>query len=399
MSAALAAALAAASIASESQGAFVGLALHWTPVTIGGVNFLRWTIAAQFDGPTDTVLAVTDLATTGGPASYSVHADAIAVAAGGAVPTNIAGTWNPRAVLSDAGLAAADSYVTIGGVAGSGNSTQPDADWLAGGDADLRGWDRPDLPNNGAIGWFNAAPSNLQGRVGNSPGLASHEVRLMEVTRLCGFGLPIVAVTLSYTDGQPGSAVQVATAGIPLGGAPPAWYRDLDGDGFGASASGVVYELCPGAGFVASNDDCDDGDAAVNPATVWFRDIDADGFGAAADGTAVQCLAPPGYARLGGDNCPSIADPSQTDCDADGIGDVCEVSANPRLDVNRNGRLDACERARGDLDLDGAVGVGDVAVLLGLWGSAGVPFGDLSGDGIVAGADLAILLNNWGALP
>ncbi|MCZ6651493.1 MAG: hypothetical protein O7D91_00475 [Planctomycetota bacterium] len=51
---------------------------------------------------------------------------------------------------------------------------------------------------------------------------------------------------------------------------------------------------------------------------------------------------------------------------------------------------------RGDLDGDGTVDSGDLAILLGNWGSCeGCP-ADLNCDGEVDGADLAILLGNWG---
>jgi hypothetical protein len=48
---------------------------------------------------------------------------------------------------------------------------------------------------------------------------------------------------------------------------------------------------------------------------------------------------------------------------------------------------------QGDLDCDGAVDAGDLAVLLGAWGSSGP--GDLDGDGAVGSSDLAILLGAW----
>jgi thermitase len=47
-----------------------------------------------------------------------------------------------------------------------------------------------------------------------------------------------------------------------------------------------------------------------------------------------------------------------------------------------------------DLDGDGAVGSGDLAILLGAWGTAG-PLGDLDGDGLVGVADLTVLLGRW----
>ncbi len=378
---------------------FISVRVRWTPRSNAGVNYLRWTISAQFSGPTDTVLWVSNLSLPAGGSGAPAHADTLALAQAGAVPTNLAGTWNPRAVLADAGLAGLDSYVTIGGVASPTNTTQADPQWTSGGNADARGWDRPDLPSNGLIGWFNANPQNLQGRVGNSPGLESYEVRLLEVTYACSTAMPFQSFTIAYNSGQPGSAIRFATAALPLGGVPPPWYRDLDGDGYGASASGMVNTICPGPGFVASNDDCDDADPSRNPGTAWYRDVDGDGFGFAPDGLLRQCAAPIGYVANSSDNCPSIADPTQADCNANGIGDVCEIDGNARLDLNANGALDSCELKRGDLDLDGVVNAADLTLLLAYWGVRDAPVGDLSGDGMVGGADLTIMLGNWGTTP
>jgi len=36
--------------------------------------------------------------------------------------------------------------------------------------------------------------------------------------------------------------------------------------------------------------------------------------------------------------------------------------------------------------------------LLGLWGAIGAPIGDLDGDGEIGGGDLAVMLANWGDL-
>jgi uncharacterized membrane protein len=48
----------------------------------------------------------------------------------------------------------------------------------------------------------------------------------------------------------------------------------------------------------------------------------------------------------------------------------------------------------GDIDGDGDVDAGDLAILLASWGGSGAA--DVNGDGIVDGADLSILLGNWG---
>lgn len=50
-----------------------------------------------------------------------------------------------------------------------------------------------------------------------------------------------------------------------------------------------------------------------------------------------------------------------------------------------------------DLNDDGVVNGGDLGLLLGNWGGAGL--GDLTGNGTVDGADLGILLSAWGDCP
>jgi hypothetical protein len=92
-----------------------------------------------------------------------------------------------------------------------------------------------------------------------------------------------------------------------------------------------------------------------------------------------------------------VANPSQTDCDADGIGDACAL-ASGAVDADGDGRPDLCEMLRGDLDLDGVVGGLDLAELLGRWGEKLPYVGDLDGDGLVGGGDLTVLLANWGKL-
>ncbi|MBM4366529.1 MAG: hypothetical protein FJ102_09955, partial [Deltaproteobacteria bacterium] len=47
----------------------------------------------------------------------------------------------------------------------------------------------------------------------------------------------------------------------------PAWFVDADGDGHGDPSTGVA--ACdPPAGHVATSDDCNDSDAAINPSAV-----------------------------------------------------------------------------------------------------------------------------------
>jgi len=74
------------------------------------------------------------------------------------------------------------------------------------------------------------------------------------------------------------------------------------------------------------------------------------------------------------------------DTDGDGIADCVDP------DANGNGRDDIDEPA-GDLDGDGAVGAGDLSILLGNWGANGL--GDIDGDGVVGPRDLTALLSLW----
>src|SRR6185503_17197895 len=101
---------------------------------------------------------------------------------------------------------------------------------------------------------------------------------------------------------------------------------DSDVDGYGDADGGV--ESCSGLlGYVDNDDDCDDGDADVNPAeseicdgvdndcdgkidaadssldtstaTTWYKDADGDGYGSTT--STVACDKPTGYTDASGD--------------------------------------------------------------------------------------------------
>ena len=98
------------------------------------------------------------------------------------------------------------------------------------------------------------------------------------------------------------------------------WYEDIDGDTFGNSAVSVV-DTVPPAGYVGRPGDCDDNDAAVNPAAseicgdgidndcsgtpddgcmTWYIDYDGDGYGTTFD-IKYAVIQPPGYVAVAGD--------------------------------------------------------------------------------------------------
>jgi hypothetical protein len=145
---------------------------------------------------------------------------------------------------------------------------------------------------------------------------------------------------------------------------------------------------------VADNSPAGSNYATVNNLYFAFKEYDADG-----DGILNST-----------DNCPTIANPSQADCNTNGIGDACDSF----IDCNTNTIPDSCDIEGGapdfnldtipdscqclaDLFIDHQVNGGDLGALLSQWGPATVnTASDINRDGNVNGADLGYLLNAWG---
>jgi hypothetical protein len=132
---------------------------------------------------------------------------------------------------------------------------------------------------------------------------------------------------------------------------------DADGDGAGDACDGCPNDptkLAPGAcgcgvadtdsdldGTADCNDGCPDdpNKVAAGQCGCGVADLDGD-----ADGVA-DCV----------DNCAGEANPGQEDCDANNIGDACDL-AGGAADCNMNGILDSCDIAgatSADTNLDG----------------------------------------------
>ncbi len=127
------------------------------------------------------------------------------------------------------------------------------------------------------------------------------------------------------------------------------WYADVDGDGFGDSATTTTACEAP-SGYLDNAEDCDDGNPAINPAatelcdgadndcdgttdeddaadaSTWYADADGDGFGDPAS-TAVACTAPTGHGAddTDCDDTDAAINPAATEA-CDGVDNDCDGS-------------------------------------------------------------------------
>ena len=170
------AAIAGLAVSGIASAAFVNYTVVSTAVTNSGQSLVRHELFANFNGATDTVLNVFNFQASGG---WAAHTDA----AGGfwhkdnasgntGVLMQEFGTWAPSAIGSATLNRPFDSFLLIGGTPSGTNATTADPSWNGGG-ANPDGWSMAQLPLYNDLGWFNASPPNLQGRVGTAPNTAT----------------------------------------------------------------------------------------------------------------------------------------------------------------------------------------------------------------------------------
>jgi hypothetical protein len=121
-----------------------------------------------------------------------------------------------------------------------------------------------------------------------------------------------------------GDQAASTTLAVTVGACTPVtWYRDADGDAYGAASSGTASACTAPAGYVVSATDCNDGSNLVHPGaaeicngadddcaggvdngltfSTYYRDVDDDGWGSATSGTLQACTLPVDHVGNNGD--------------------------------------------------------------------------------------------------
>ena len=211
------AAVAGLAVSGVASATFTSYVVTSANVTNSGQNLVVYSVFARFNGATDTMLNCFNLGAVAGTNTTLNgfwHKDNSSGNSG--VLGQEFGTWNPSQTGSITANRPFDSYLTVGGQATGTNTTNADPSWVTGGNADARSWNRPDLPTNGTLGWFNSNPPNLQGRVGTAPNTAT-DVRIGQFVLSAGHSARTMTLTVGYNDGVPGTAVQFGTNTFDLG--------------------------------------------------------------------------------------------------------------------------------------------------------------------------------------
>jgi hypothetical protein len=86
---------------------------------------------------------------------------------------------------------------------------------------------------------------------------------------------------------------------------------------------------------------------------------------------------------------------------ASSINDAGVIGASARTPDDQHSRavlLVPVVVVLGDLDQSGAIGFGDLVIMLASWGECigCAPLGDLDADGVIGFGDLLVVLGNWG---
>ncbi len=222
MKTAMIASLAGLALAGSASASFVSFVTVKTSGTSNGVAYDAYALYARMNGATDTALNAYNLSVVAGSVGAGIDAYGQFYHKDNATyNTNVLmkefGSWSPT--MTTAANRPLDSYLMIGGVASATNTTNADPSWNSGGSGahagSALGWSRPDLVDNGTIGWFNSSPPNNQGRVGGTGNTAT-DIRLGNFVIAAGSNGGVWNLTFAYNNGVAGSAVQFATSTFNL---------------------------------------------------------------------------------------------------------------------------------------------------------------------------------------
>ena len=176
MKSALIASAATLAVTSFAAATLTGWSVTATNVTNAGQALTRYEVFGNFNGATDTLLNVFNFQPTGG---WAAHTDAAAgfwhkdLNQSSPALSQTEGTWAPSLTGNAVSNRPFDSFLLIGGLPVAANTTTGDPSWNGPGGVNPSGWNMPTLPLYNDLGWFNASPPNLQGRVGTSPNTAT----------------------------------------------------------------------------------------------------------------------------------------------------------------------------------------------------------------------------------
>jgi len=202
---------AAAVVAGSANATFVEFYQFKTqPVADGsGIDLDTYMLYARFNGATDTVLNTSNFHRTDSNVTSMFYHKDTSQPGGIASLSTSNGSWNPAiGTTANRGF---DSFLTIGAVSNSSNTTIADSSWGS------TSWNRPDVPNGLNVGWSTATSTSTVGRV---PGSGDRIVRLGQFAIARHSYAGVWNMKIGYNSGVSGAAMEYAESTFSLGVAP-----------------------------------------------------------------------------------------------------------------------------------------------------------------------------------
>ncbi len=221
----MSAATAGLAISTAASAAMTGWSAQCTQTSDSGHQLLRIEVFAVFNGPTDTLLNVFNFQAAGGWASNPSAASGFwhKDLSNSSTPNVLSqqfGTWMASSTGSAISNRPFDSFLLIGGTPNAMNTSTCDPSWNGGG-SNPDGPGVAQLPLFNDLGWFNASPPNLQGRVGVGPNTSTNVKVAQFIISVTDPTTRIYSLTAGYNNGA-GGAVQFFTGTVTCVPAPGA---------------------------------------------------------------------------------------------------------------------------------------------------------------------------------